>query len=142
MGWFEFIAVSAGFYVLHSVPVRRRCGPGWWAAGPCGLRDCLFDLVARNARRALRRGGPRALRAALARAPSGALAALAAMTAAGLILTFRLFRPNPLSFGGTRNPAFDPQNPGLLRWVRHPVLAAFFLWSGAHLVVTGTSPMW
>lgn len=52
---------------------------------------------------------------------------LAAMTAACLVLAFGLFRPNPLSFGGARNAAFDPRIPGLLRWVRHPVLAAFFL---------------
>lgn len=62
---------------------------------------------------------------------------LAAMTAASLVVVFGLFRLNPLSFGGTRDGAFDPQRPHLPRWVRHPIPAAFFLWSSAHLAVNG-----
>jgi uncharacterized membrane protein len=53
------------------------------------------------------------------------LSALAALT------------PNPLSFGGWRNRDFDPVRPGLVGWVRHPMLAALALWSVGHLPVNG-----
>ena len=45
--------------------------------------------------------------------------------------------PNPFSFGGTNNELFNPQKPGIVRWMRHPILVAMFLWSAAHLVPNG-----
>ncbi len=54
-----------------------------------------------------------------------------------LILAFGLGIPNPFSFGGTHNDRFDPQRPGIVRWIRHPILAALFLWSAAHMVPNG-----
>lgn len=62
---------------------------------------------------------------------------LAAMILAVAILAFGLGRPNLMSFGGTRNVVFDPVNVRLLQWIRHPILAAFLLWSAAHLVANG-----
>lgn len=138
MGWIEFITVFAGFYVLHSVPVRPPVRP-WLVArlGHAGF-GIAYSLLSLAMLAAVFVAADRAPYVPLWLEPPGAhWLVLAAMTAAGLILAFGLFRPNPLSFGGTRNAAFDPRKPGLLRWVRHPVLAAFFLWSGAHLVVNG-----
>lgn len=138
MGWSEFVAVFAGFYVLHSVPVRPPVRP-WLVArlGHAGF-GIAYSLLSLVMLAALFVSVDRAPHVPLWPEPPGShWLVLAAMTAAGLILTFGLFRPNPLSFGGTRNAVFDPRNPGLLRWVRHPVLAAFFLWSSAHLTVNG-----
>ena len=61
----------------------------------------------------------------------------AAMILACLLLAFGLGRPNPFSIGGMRNDHYDPAQPGILAWTRHPVLAALALWSGAHLAANG-----
>lgn len=138
MGWIELIAVFAGFYVLHSVPVRPPVRP-WLVArlGHAGF-GIAYSVLSLAMLAALFVAVDRAPYVPLWPEPPGAhWLVLAAMTAAGLILAFGLFRPNPLSFGGTETAAFDPRNPGLLRWVRHPVLAAFFMWSSGHLVVNG-----
>ncbi|NOD48298.1 MULTISPECIES: NnrU family protein [unclassified Ruegeria] len=45
---------------------------------------------------------------------------------------------NPFSFGGLGNRAFDPEQPGILRTTRHPVLAALMLWALAHLLANGS----
>ena len=46
-------------------------------------------------------------------------------------------RPNALSFGGANNAQFDPQNSGIIGWIRHPLLAVLLIWSCAHLVPNG-----
>lgn len=138
MGWIVFAAALAAFFILHSVPLRppvrpwliARLGPaGFWIAYSVlsiALLGAVF-VAARHAPRVALWGEP----------PHAGWIVLAAMILAGTILAFGLGRPNPLSFGGARNAAFDPANAGLLRWVRHPVLAAFLLWSAAHLLVNG-----
>src|SRR3546814_17919639 len=55
-----------------------------------------------------------------------------------LILALAIGRPNPFSFGGTNNAAFDPARPGIVGWIRHPLLAALALWAGAHAFANGT----
>jgi uncharacterized membrane protein len=138
MGWVVFAAALAAFFILHSVPLRPPVRP-WLVArlGPAGfgiafsvlsiaLLGAIF-VAARHAPRVALWGDP----------PHAGWIVLAAMILAGTILAFGLGKPNPMSFGGTRNVAFDPANAGLLRWVRHPVLAAFLLWSAAHLVANG-----
>jgi uncharacterized membrane protein len=45
--------------------------------------------------------------------------------------------PNPLSFGGHRCEAFDPQHPGIVGLTRHPLLWAIALWGFAHLLPNG-----
>lgn len=67
-------------------------------------------------------------------APWQSWVVLGAMAGVCLILAVSLRRPNPLSFGGANDAAFDPARPGVLRWVRHPILLALALWSGAHLL--------
>lgn len=138
MGWIAFAAIFAGFFVLHSVPVRPPMRP-WLVArlGHAGF-GIAYSVVSLAMLAALFAAAARAPYVPLWPQPPGAhWLVLAAMTAASLILAFGLFRPNPLSFGGIRNGDFNPQKPGLLKWVRHPVLAAFFLWALAHLVANG-----
>lgn len=138
MGWAEFVAVFAGFFVLHSIPVRPPVRP-WLVErlGPAGF-GAAYSVLSLAALAALFVAADRAPHRPLWPEPPGAhWLVLAAMAAASLILAFGLARPNPLSFGGARDEAFDPRRPGLLRWIRHPVLAAFFLWAAAHLVANG-----
>jgi uncharacterized membrane protein len=54
-----------------------------------------------------------------------------------VILAFTLGQPNPFSFGGAHNERFDPQHPGIVRWMRHPVLVVLALWAGLHLLPNG-----
>jgi uncharacterized membrane protein len=61
---------------------------------------------------------------------------LLAMLAVCLIVAFGVARPNPFSFGGGR-AGFDPARPGIVRWLRHPLLAAMALWAFAHLLPNG-----
>lgn len=139
MTWFEFIAALFVFFALHAVPVRPRIksrivsatGPRAFTVGysAVSLVTLTWLIVAAG------------------RAPTITLwpllawhkhLALALMLIAVLILSLGLGRPNPLSFGGTHNDRFDPERPGLVGWVRHPLLAAIGLWSLAHLIVNGT----
>ncbi|WP_424941674.1 NnrU family protein [Aliiroseovarius crassostreae] len=63
--------------------------------------------------------------------------AMALMLVAVVIIAMAIGRPNPLSFGGANNDAFDPADPGLIGWTHHPLLLALFLWSCAHLLANG-----
>ena len=54
-----------------------------------------------------------------------------------LIISFAIGTPNPFSFGGWRNDQFKPSRPGIVRWMRHPILVALFLWSAAHTLPNG-----
>lgn len=45
---------------------------------------------------------------------------------------------NPFSFGGMGQRPFDPDNPGILRTTRHPILVALLLWAMAHLLANGS----
>ncbi|MES0882552.1 NnrU family protein [Roseibium sp. SCP14] len=60
-----------------------------------------------------------------------------AMIPVCVIVAFGVGVPNPFSFGGLHNDRFDPDHPGLVRWMRHPVLVALLLWSTAHLIPNG-----
>lgn len=62
---------------------------------------------------------------------------LAAMAPVCLLLSLCLGRPNPFSFGGARNDRFDPHRPGIVRLMRHPLLAALALWAFAHILPNG-----
>jgi uncharacterized membrane protein len=63
---------------------------------------------------------------------------VAVMAAVYLILALAIGRPNPFSFGGANNAAFDPACPGMVGWIRHPLLAALALWAAAHAFANGT----
>ncbi|SFD09405.1 NnrU family protein [Tropicimonas isoalkanivorans] len=137
--WIEFAAAFAVFLVSHSLPVR----PGVKAR-----------LVARMGARGFTLAYSLVSLAALAWLISAAVRApviplwdwalwqnqttAAAMFLACIIAALALGRPNPLSFGGARNASFDRQNPGIVGWVRHPLLVALALWSLSHLLANGT----
>ena len=138
MSWLGFAGVFALFFATHSVPVRpgvkariseqigaRGFGIGYsllstgmlmlliWAAGQAPF-VLLWPQMLWH-RRVVHLG----------------------MLVVSLVLAFAIARPNPFSFGGARNAAFDPHHPGIVRLTRHPVLLALALWAGLHLLPNG-----
>ena len=59
-----------------------------------------------------------------------------AMPVALALAVYGIGVPNPLSFGGYK-AGFDPERPGIAGVLRHPLLWALALWSGAHLLANG-----
>lgn len=138
MGWTGFAVIFAAFFLSHSLPLRpavksglvRRLGPrGFtvaystvslmmlalliWAAGEAPYVEIWPQMDWQ--RHTVHRG----------------------MLAVCLMLALSLGRPNPFSFGGMHTERFDPARPGLVRWIRHPVLVALAIWAGLHLLVNG-----
>jgi len=70
-------------------------------------------------------------------APWQHVAALVIMLSVCIIIAFAPGRPNPFSFGGSSKTGFDPARAGIVRLHRHPLLLAFFLWAGAHVLPNG-----
>lgn len=58
------------------------------------------------------------------------------MPLACVLLAGALTSANPLSIAFGRRP-FDPARPGIVSVTRHPLIWAFILWAGAHLVPNG-----
>ncbi len=138
MGWVEFVTAYVMFYLSHSILVRppvrswlraRLGGVGFAATYSALSLAVLAWLIS-----------------AAGRAPYVPLwgwakwqvhVPLVVMGPVCLILAFSIARPNPFSFGGTRNDRFDPARPGIVRWSRHPLLLALALWAAAHIVPNG-----
>ncbi|MFX0545370.1 NnrU family protein [Roseovarius sp. S1116L3] len=138
MSWTAFAAIFAAFFLTHSIPVRPAVKAG--ITRQIGARG--FGL----AYSALSTGMLVLLIWAAGQAPYIQLwpqaewqrhAVHLGMLAVCLILALSLGRPNPFSFGGVRNDSFDPARPGIVRWMRHPVLVALALWAGLHLLPNG-----
>jgi uncharacterized membrane protein len=138
MGWFEFSLVYVVFFLSHSLPVRPPLRP--WLQARLGA--CGFTL----AYSALSLAVLGWLLVAAGRAPHVTLwdwapwqvhVPVVVMGPVCLILALSIGRPNPFSFGGARNDLFDPARPGIVRWSRHPLLAALALWAAAHVVPNG-----
>lgn len=58
------------------------------------------------------------------------------MPVAILLGTFGVAAPNPFAVEG-RKTGFDPERPGIAGLTRHPLMWAFTLWAGAHLIANG-----
>ncbi len=138
MGWAYFLVAFAAFFILHSLPLRPA------------VRARLVAMLGRRGFTVVYSAISIAalvwLFAAAARAPFveiwpraawQAWVPLTVMGAVCILIGFGVARPNPLSFGGSRNDTFDPSYPGLTRWVRHPIFAALALWALAHLLPNG-----
>lgn len=138
MAWGEFGSVVCLFLLTHALPVRPPLRP--WLVARLGTQG--FTLAYSVLSFAMLAW----LIAAAGRAPFVPLweqaswqrhLPILAMLPACLILGLAIARPNPFSFGGTSNVAFDPAHPGIIRWMRHPLLVALAIWTGAHLVANG-----
>lgn len=136
--WGEFIAAFGVFFLSHTLPVRppvkqrivARIGATGFTLAYSALSIAILTWII----------------SAAGRAPYVELWAwqpwqnhvpLTAMLFATLLVAMAIGRPNPLSFGGWGHERFDPENPGLIGWVRHPLLVALLIWSLAHLVPNG-----
>ncbi|MAN98353.1 NnrU family protein [uncultured Roseovarius sp.] len=138
MGWAEFIAAFAVFFLSHSVPLRpnikapvvARVGAGGFTLGYSILSLAVLAWVIGAAGRA-------------PYVPLWGWAAwqghvtLAVMLGVCVILGLSIGRPNPFSFGGAQNARFDPGRPGIVRLTRHPLLLALALWAVAHMLPNG-----
>lgn len=138
MGWSAFVLALIGFFLSHSVPIRPP------------LRPLLERVLGRRgftiAYSLLSVGALVWLIVAAGRAPFVLIwewaewqryLALVLMLLSCLVFSMSLAAPNPFSFGGRRNDAFDPANPGFVRVTRHPLLLAVGFWALAHLIVNG-----
>jgi uncharacterized membrane protein len=138
MGWTEYATAFAAFFLTHALPIRPPLRP--WLVARLGPRT--FGLVYS----ALSLAVLAWLIGAAGRAPFVPVwtwvpwqlhVPLLAMLPVCLILALAIGRPNPFSFGGTRNDAFDPAHPGIVRLTRHPLLLALAIWAFAHIVPNG-----
>ena len=138
MSWLEFASVFALFFATHSIPVRPKIkaqivgmiGGRGFAIGYSILSVGTLWLLIWSAGRA-------PFVELWPQTPALRHAAQHGMLAACLVIAFTIGRPNPFSFGGLRNDAFDPARPGIVRITRHPILLALALWGGAHILPNG-----
>lgn len=138
MAWAEFALGFLVFFVSHAVPIRPPVKP--WLVSRLGAAgfSLLYSAVSLAVLGWLIVAAGRAPFVEVwSWAPWQSQVALALMLPACLILAVSVGRPNPFSFGGGANERFDPSRPGLLRWIRHPLLAALALWALAHTVPNG-----
>lgn len=137
-GWAEFAAAFAAFFISHRVPMR----PATRARAEAVLGKRGFILAYSALSLAILvwlvvAAGRAPYVTLWPREPWQAWVPVITMAPVCLLLAFSIARANPLSFGAAQDAPFDPAHPGLLRWVRHPLLLALALWAGAHVVPNG-----
>ncbi|MDQ7070079.1 MAG: NnrU family protein [Rhodobacterales bacterium] len=137
-GWGEFIAGFAVFFVSHAVPVRGSIKSGISTLiSPRGFTIVYSTLSTAILAWLIIAAGRAPYIEIWAFAPWQKHVPLAGMAIATIVTALAIGRPNPLSFGGSNNARFDPQNPGLVGWLRHPLLFVLLIWSLAHIVPNG-----
>ncbi len=130
MTWAGFIGIFALFFATHSIPVRSAVKPrivAW--VGPRGFAVGYSILSLTVLTMLIRAAGAAPYVGLWPQLDWQRHVVHAGMPVVCLILAFSIGRPNPFSFGGARNNTFDPARPGIVRMVRHPVLAAPALWA-------------
>lgn len=138
IGWGAYVAAWGLFLFTHAVPVRPPVKP-WLIArlGRAGY-GLAYSALSLGVLAWLFTAAARAPYVPLWSMPVGAhWLGLAVMLPVVVLLSLTLGRPNPFSFGGARNAAFDPARPELIGRIRHPVLLALGLWAGVHLGING-----
>ncbi len=137
-GWAEFVGAFFVFFASHRLlamprikaPLSARLGAGGFSA--------LYSAISVVALAWIILAAGRAPYVELWQSrPWMKHVTLALMALAALIFALALGRPNPLSFGGLRDRRFDPAHPGLIGWMRHPLLAVLGIWSLAHILPNG-----
>ncbi|WP_187428103.1 hypothetical protein ROLI_002270 [Roseobacter fucihabitans] len=136
--WGEFIAAFGVFFLTHSLPVRpvvRTRLVAW--LGQTGF-TISYSLLSLSALAWVIGAAGRAPYVVLWRwAAWQNIITLIVMLCVCILLALSIGRPNPFSFGGARNQAFDAAKPGIIRFTRHPMLLALGLWAFAHILPNG-----
>jgi len=137
-GWLELILAFAFFFASHAIPIRppiKACVVAQIGTRGFTLAYSALSVVAL---------GWLIIAAARApfvelwpRAPWQIWVPFLGNAVAAIVIALGVARPNPLSFGGSRNGEFDPNLAGIVGWLRHPLLAAIGLWAAAHIVPNG-----
>ncbi|WBU52722.1 NnrU family protein [Paracoccus sp. SCSIO 75233] len=136
-GWAEFIAAFIAFLAAHIIPMHPKLKAAITSA--LGRRGyiVLFSLLSL--------GLLYWLLMAAGRAPYVEIWPQAvwqrwlvniAMPVAILLTVFAVGAKNPFAFGGHAE-GFDPERPGIVGLTRHPLMWAFAIWAGAHLLANG-----
>lgn len=136
--WGEFIAAFVVFFVSHSTPTRpnvksRIVG----VIGPVGFTLAYSMLSTAILTWIIIAAGRAPYVELWAWAPWQNHVPLTGMLLATLIISMTFGQPNPLSFGGWNNDRFDPDDAGLIGWIRHPLLVVLLIWSLAHMIPNG-----
>lgn len=136
--WGEFLAAFAVFFLSHSIPVRPKVKSHITAkTGALGF-TLLYSILSIAVLTWIIIAAGRAPFVEIwAWAPWQNHVPLTGMLLATVIVTIVFGQPNPLSFGGWNNERFNPEHPGLIGWIRHPLLIALLIWSIAHMVPNG-----
>jgi uncharacterized membrane protein len=138
VGWLEFIAAFAVFFLSHSLPTRPAVKSRIVAAiGPCGFAIAYSILSLAVLYWLLMAAGRAPVLILWDWAPWQNQVPLVAMAVVCILLALTIARPNPFSFGGAHNDRFSADRPGVVRWTRHPILAALAIWACAHVVPNG-----
>jgi len=138
MNWYQFAMVFGAFFVTHSVPVRpsvraalvRRLSERGFIIAYSVFSIGMLAVVIITAGRA-------PFVPLWDQAPWQHVVVMIGMLGVCFILAFTIGRPNPFSFGGAHNDRFDPAQPGIVAWMRHPVLVALLIWALFHLLPNG-----
>lgn len=137
-GWGEFIVAFAIFFVSHSVPVRGAIKARISALiSPRGFTLAYSALSTAILTWLIIAAGRAPYLEVWAFAPWQKHVPLIGMAIATIVTALAIGRPNPLSFGGANNDRFDPKNPGVIGWFRHPLLLVLLIWSLAHMMPNG-----
>ncbi|OAN77812.1 NnrU family protein [Jannaschia sp. EhC01] len=138
MAWAEYILAILAFFVSHSVPVRPRIRASLvQGLGQSGFTAAYSLLSLAVLAWVIGAAGRAPFIPLWHWAPWQNHLVLGVMGLVCLLLALSIARPNPFSFGGARNEAFDPARPGVVRASRHPLLLALGLWAFAHMVPNG-----
>ena len=136
-GWTEFILAFIAFLAAHVIPMRPSLKspliavlgkPGYIVAFSILSLGLLYWL--------LMAAGRAPFIEILPQAGWQRWLANLAMPLAILLVVFAVGVANPFSFGG-KTAGFDPDRPGIIGLTRHPLMWAFAIWAGAHLLANG-----
>ncbi|WP_282059317.1 NnrU family protein [Roseobacter litoralis] len=137
-GWLTFAGVFVLFFATHSIPVRppvkkhlvKHLGAKGFTRAYSALSLLILALLIWAAQQA-----PFVL--LWAEGPWHRPVIWLGMLVACLILTVSIGQPNPFSFGGRNNHAFDPLDAGVIGYLRHPLLNVLALWALLHVLANG-----
>lgn len=138
MNWLPFVAAFGIFFLTHSLPVRPKVKSLLVSKlGPRGFTIVYSILSLGMIIWLVAAAGNAPFVLLWDQAPWQRYTIFVGMLLVCLLFALTIARPNPFSFGGFHNERFDPHRPGLIRWIRHPMLLALAGWSALHLLPNG-----